>query len=92
MTPLQHKALTFITDHVEVTGYSPSYSEIATALGRSPSQTHAVINALAAKNHIVKTGSGERNIEIVGAGLQQIPSAALLAELMRRELNKGAAA
>jgi SOS-response transcriptional repressor LexA len=90
MTPLQRKALDFVKQYVAVAGHSPSYDEIGASLGRARSQVHAIVNALVGQNHIVKTGRGDRNIQIVGEGLSQISSAALLAELMRLELSKGA--
>ncbi len=92
MTRIQKAVLDFIGDYVAQNNISPNYQEIALHMGFSAPRAHHVVSALAAKNHIVKTGRGERCIEIVGAGLRQIPSAALLAELMRRELNKGAVA
>jgi SOS-response transcriptional repressor LexA len=92
MTRIQKQVLDFISDYVAREVISPSYQEIADFMGFSRPRAHHVVSALAAKNHIVKTGRGERCIEIVGAGLRQIPSAALLAELMRRELNKVATA
>lgn len=66
-------------------------------MGFTRPRAHYVVGALAAKNHIVKTGRGERCIEIVGAGLAQISDAEIIAEFLRRkldprELNKGATA
>lgn len=97
MTPVQHKVLAFIVNYRDEVGISPSYHEIADAMGFSRPRAHNVVAGLAAKNHIVKTGRGERCIEIVGAGMAQLSDAEVIAEFLRRKidpntLNKGAAA
>lgn len=89
MTPLQHKALGFIGDHIRIFGFSPSYGEIASAIGKARSQTHAVVNALVAQGHLVKSGRGDRNLSLVGQGLEHFSDAALAAEQLRRALTRG---
>lgn len=90
MTRTQQKTLAFIVDYRREHGISPSHREIAAFLGVSQPRVTHLITALAGHNRVVRTGRHERNIEIVGPALAQASDAEVIAEMIRRGLNKGA--
>jgi repressor LexA len=87
MTRTQMKALNFVRSYVAQHGFSPSYDEIATALGvASKGNVHRVVMALLESGHLRRERSGRRNLVAVVAAndLSTVPTAALIAELGRR--------
>lgn len=68
MTPVQRKALIFICEYCRREGVSPTYTEIAAALGlASKSGIHRVIVGLRERGWIVMTPSLNRSIRVLVA-------------------------
>ncbi len=67
MTPDQQKVLTAISDHIHANGISPSYDEIAKAVGiKIKGQVHSMLERLACEGHIVRTPAKARSIRLTG--------------------------
>lgn len=66
MTPVQKQVLDCIKSHHARTGLTPTYDEIAGALGiKSKSTVFHVVNRLAEGGHVRRTPNRARSIEIV---------------------------
>ena len=66
LTPRLRDAKTFIAAYVVKNATSPTYAEIATALGhKSRSMAFQVVEALVARGHAVR-GRGARSISLIG--------------------------
>jgi repressor LexA len=66
MTPRQFELLTFVRTYVAEHGYSPSYSEMATAIGLgSKSGIHRLVTALAERGHISRLPNRQRSIRVI---------------------------
>lgn len=88
MTPRQRQALDFITRYSADHGYSPSYREIADALGfANVSGSYRVVHGLLQRGYLKREHSSSKNRNLVLAdspSLASIPTAALIEELNRR--------
>lgn len=68
ITPAQHRALTFIRQYVDANGYSPSYREIAKALGlKSSSGAYRLVHGLVDRGSVTILPGRVRSIELVRA-------------------------
>lgn len=66
LMPRQRDALAYISAYINSRGYSPSYLEIAAAIGLgSKSGVHRLVTALEKRGHI-RRGRGGRTIDIAG--------------------------
>lgn len=88
MTPHQANLLEFVRSQIEIYGVSPSYAEMAHALGvRSRSMVVAVVKALIRDGHLRRAAKGQpRGLRLPGVNLRIVTTAALVAELERREV------
>lgn len=88
MTPLETKALAFVRDYIGRTGgTSPSYDEIAAAIGRpgQKGRVAVIVERLVSAGKLTKRFNRARSIELVGAGdLTSFTTEQLRAELARR--------
>lgn len=65
LTPRQKEVVDFIAGFVDENGYSPSYEEIARALGLASLATvHKHISALQAKNYLKRTHNQSRSVDL----------------------------
>lgn len=87
MTPHELRALDFIRDRIATTGSAPTYQEISTHLGWSArSGAHRVVDALIRQGALVRLPNRQRGIALAdGPRLSTVPTAALRAELARRQ-------
>jgi repressor LexA len=66
MTPRQFELLTFVRTYIAGHGYSPSYDEMAGAIGlASKSGIHRLITALAERGHIRRLPNRRRSIQVL---------------------------
>lgn len=66
LTPRQSDALRFIGRFIAARGYSPSYDEIAQALGlRSKSGAHRMVCALVERGCLRHLPKGKRGLEVI---------------------------
>lgn len=66
MTPQQAAAFDFIRQYIAEKHYSPSYEEIAAALGlRGKSGVHRIVHGLATRGRIRMMSSQNRSIQVV---------------------------
>jgi repressor LexA len=73
LTKRQKQVLDFIWGFVEENGYSPSYEEIAAALGLASLATvHKHISALEAKNYLRRAFNQSRSLELSAKYLQEL--------------------
>lgn len=91
MTEHQVNLLEFIRQRIEQSGVRPSYVEMCEALGlRSRSAVVRVVDALVREGHLLRAAKGQRRgLTLSGANLRAVPTAALVAELARREYRLG---
>ncbi|QCI93245.1 LexA family transcriptional regulator [Novosphingobium sp. EMRT-2] len=90
MTPQQRRALDFIEQYYADRRIAPSLKEIAAHLGtKSRTRAHEAVAALVRDGHLVKTHGGRRNIAPAQIQLDRFTTAALRAELQRRETAHG---
>lgn len=91
MTPVQIKALDFIRDRIAATGVSPSYCEIADAIGGG-SKSHAfrVVHELIEDGLLQRGRAGQRrSLRLPEENIFTVPTVTLLAELRRRGVSLG---
>jgi len=88
MTERQHQVLTFIRQHIEQHGFSPSFDEIAEATDtKSRGSVFIVVQQLVRDGHLVKDAGGRsRNLRLPGINLVAVPTADLQKELERRDV------
>ena len=70
LTHAQAKALNFIKSFIAEFGWSPSYDEIAEAMGLSPKSKvviHRYVRALEARGYIISIPNHQRSIAIMEA-------------------------
>lgn len=88
MTPRQQQLFAFICDQIEATGITPSYSEMAAALGlTSKGNIVRLVNALIRDGFLVRGHRGSARslrLKIEAIELRHVSSSALVAELERR--------
>lgn len=66
MTPIQKKCLDFIIEFIDEFGFSPSYTEIATALGLvSKNSVNRIVCALRDRGYITFIPRKHRSIDLV---------------------------
>lgn len=66
LTAKQHACLSFLEGYFGELGYSPSYREIATALGlRSTSVVSSLLDKLAARGYLTHRAAKARSIVLV---------------------------
>ena len=87
LTPTELKALDFIRDRIAKTGSSPTYQKISTELGwKAKSGAHRIVDCLIREGVLVRRPNTLRGLAIAdGPRLFTVPTAALRAELARRE-------
>lgn len=87
LTPREVRALDFIRDRIARQGAAPTLAEIAALLGqRSRSGAHNVVEALVDRGLLIKTPGRLRGLALADTPLlSSVPTAALRAELARRE-------
>lgn len=87
LTPCELRALDFIRDRIAATGSAPTYQEISTEMGwRAKSGAHRVVDSLIRAGVLVRRPNTLRGLALVdGPRLFTVPTAALRAELARRE-------
>lgn len=84
MTPLELKGLDFIRERLAA-GLSPSYSEIATAIGCQKSGVHRIVTSLVRQGKLERLPRKARSLSLGGAtDLRGVPTGELRAELARR--------
>lgn len=70
MTPKQKEALDAIRDCIIATGVSPSYEEIAHALGlSSKSGVHRLVYSLVRQGHLIHVSGAARTLALPGTGV-----------------------
>lgn len=85
MTPKQANLLAFLKAYVEDHGYSPSYEEMAAAVGlQSKSGVHRLIQGLHEQGLVTKVEWRKRSILPVSESADHFSTAALLAALKKR--------
>lgn len=86
MTPQQRRVLDYIEQYYADRRIAPSLKEIASHLGStSRTRAHEAVAALVRDGYLVKTIGGRRNIAPAHLQLDRFTTAALRAELQRRE-------
>lgn len=86
MTPHEKQLLEFIRERIDATGIAPTYQEMADHLGlKSKSGAHVRVESLIRQGRLVRRAHASRGIEINRAPLAHVSTAALQAELARRE-------
>ena len=87
LTPCELRALDFIRDRIAQTGSAPTYQEISTELGWSAkSGAHRVVDALVRAGLLIRRPNTLRGLALAdGPRLFTVPTAALRAELARRQ-------
>lgn len=91
MTPRQAAALTFIRARIEATGATPSYAEVAEAIGLvSRANIKRIVDVLIRDGHLQAGRRGSsRSISLPDANLAAVSTGALVAELERRGWRHG---
>ena len=85
MTDREYRVLYFVRRYIEAKGIAPTYPEIAEALGnKSRGTAHGIVTSLVCAGLLERTGGGSRNLKLPGVSLVSVPTAALQAELERR--------
>lgn len=64
LTKKQHELLTIIKKFIAKNDYSPSYAELADAMGTFGANIHRYVHQLVDRGHITKT-RGHRSIQLV---------------------------
>jgi hypothetical protein len=90
VTPNEIKALDYIRKCISIGGFSPSYREIATAVGVSGAAAHGLAANLAALGHIRLAPLKTRGIELPAVDVRAASTESLQAELARRGVIPGA--
>lgn len=86
MTPDEKKLLEFITERIAATAMSPTYEEMAAAVGcKTKSGIARRIDSLIRQGHLVRRARAYRGLALNTSSLATVPTAALQAELARRE-------
>lgn len=87
LTPTELKTLDFIRDRIIAMGFAPTLEEIAAEFGwAAKSSAHRVVEALVGQGLLVKTAARKRALALPdGPLLSSVPTAALRAELARRQ-------
>ena len=85
MTDREYRVLYFIRRYIEANGIAPTFPEIAEALGnKSRGTAHGIVTSLVRAGLLERTEGGSRNLKLPGVNLASVPTAALRAELERR--------
>ena len=86
MTPHEKKLLDFIAQRIEATGFAPTYSEMANHLGlKAKSGIARRVDSLVAQGRLVRSVRKFRGLSLNTSPLAHVSTAALQAELARRE-------
>ena len=87
LTPLELGVLDFIRDVIGATGLGPTLEEIADKFcWHSRSSAHRVAESLVRKGLLIKTAASKRGLALADTPLlSSVPTAALRAELARRQ-------
>lgn len=87
LTQHQIRTLDFVRETIATTGSSPTLVEVATALGlHSRSNAHRIVESLVRSGLLIKSPSRLRGLALPdGPLLSSVPTAALRAELARRQ-------
>jgi len=86
MTPHEKQLLDFIREQIDATGIAPTYQEMANHLGlKAKSGAHMRVESLIEQGKLVRRSRAARGIDINRAPLAHVSTAALRAELARRE-------
>ena len=94
LTPRDRQALDFIRAYGDEHGQSPTFQQIATALGmRSKSNISRIVDALVERGHLRRKPNKHRSLMPVEQGLRQVAPAfvAALPDDLRRRLQAFAA-
>lgn len=85
MTPREKKLLHFIEEHIHAQGFSPTYSEMAAAMGQvSKGPMHKAVESLIRQRKLQRGAAlAKRSLLLTGA-LDNFSSADLRRELARR--------
>lgn len=87
MTPAQSKLLGYVRNYIATHDYSPSYDEMATAMGvASKSGIHRIIHGLMAAGKVRMRFGSARSIEIIGVSAD--PTRAQLADKIVKLLHE----
>lgn len=91
MTPQQRAVLDFVEHYIRQHRIAPTVREIQRHVGvSSPGTAHSALNRLIAQGFLVRTaGSTYRNLALPIVNLQAATTAALIAELQRRDSGHG---
>lgn len=82
LTKQQHAALAYIATYIYDHGYSPSYAEIAAAVGlRARSGAHRIVDLLLYRGHLVHAPGRARSLALP---TDVAPTEAALAATLRR--------
>lgn len=87
LTPHEIRALDFIRDTITATGSAPTLEEITAAMGwAAKSSAHRIVESLVRHGLLIKTAARLRGLALAaGPSLSAVPTAALRAELARRQ-------
>lgn len=86
MTPSQKRCLDIVAGWIAEHGISPSYREIAVAMGgNAQGRAHDLVSALVEQGELVRTAAQKRNLRLPAVDLSRVPLEQLLAEIERRK-------
>jgi hypothetical protein len=87
LTPLEIRALDFIRNRISVTGTAPTLEELCGGMGWAAKSTaHRIVESLVRQGLLIKTAARLRGLALAdGPQLSTVPTAALRAELARRQ-------
>lgn len=87
LTPTELKVLDFIRERIARQGFAPTLEEIAARFGwAAKSSAYRVVDALVGLGLLIKTPVRKRGLALAGGPvLSSVPTAALRAELARRQ-------
>lgn len=90
MTPDEKRLLEFVTERINATGMSPTYQEMANAVGcKTKSGIARRIESLIQQGYLVRRDRAYRGLALNTSPLAEVPTAALQAELDRRNRESG---
>lgn len=84
MTPRQRELLDFIAQFEAEHRYTPSYREMADALGVGKGRVFDLLRALDASGHVLLSPNRARSVELITRELEPVSTADLVAELNKR--------
>lgn len=90
MTSFELALFDFIRDRIERTGIAPSYSEMDREIGGGRSALHGAVDNLVEDGMLRRAAHRSRGLSLpAGDDLRSVTTAALRAELARREAGHG---